>query len=104
MATAVNVRGPFVGPSGYDHHVREFVRELQQAGVAIRLENLNQWSPVRLPHNLRDPWFESLTERIRAKVTLHFSFPDQVAPEPFCANLNYTMFEATRIPDSWVQA
>ena len=43
MITALRVRGPFRGPSGYDHYVREFVRELVRQGVAIQLVDLPDW-------------------------------------------------------------
>ena len=46
MATAVRIRGPFLGPSGYDNHVRQFSRELVKRGVAVQLENLDQRSRI----------------------------------------------------------
>jgi len=39
------VRGPFRGPTGYEHHVREFVRRLHALGVAIELVDLPEWGP-----------------------------------------------------------
>src|SRR5690606_15425593 len=54
--------------------------------------------------NLRDPWFESLSEPVDARVKLHFSFPIHVEPDPVCTNVNFTMFEATRIAQAWVDA
>ncbi len=104
MASSVRIRGPFLGPSGYDHHVREFVRALSTRGVGVDLENLAEWSPVRLPHQLRDPWFESLNRRTDARTVLHFSFPTQVARDAALPNINFTMFEATRIPGRWAAA
>jgi glycosyltransferase involved in cell wall biosynthesis len=104
VVSGVRIRGPFTGPSGYDHHVREFTRALGKLGVSVQLTNLNEWSPVRLPHNLRDPWFESLSREVPAGVVLHFSFPTQVSPDPSRANVNFTMFEASRIPVAWVRA
>ena len=47
--TVLDVRGPFKGPSGYEHHVREFVRELHRQGVAIQLADLPEWGSARLP-------------------------------------------------------
>ena len=37
----VKIRGPFLGPSGYDNHVREFTRVLVQRGAGVTLENLD---------------------------------------------------------------
>jgi glycosyltransferase involved in cell wall biosynthesis len=100
--TALKVRGPFRGPGGYDHHVREFVRELHRQGVAVELIDLPEWGPARLPAHLRDPWFDSLTEPTGARIMLHFCMPHQVVPDAKRLNVNYTMFEATRIPPGWV--
>jgi glycosyltransferase involved in cell wall biosynthesis len=99
--SAVRVRGPFMGSSGYDHHVREFVRELHRQGVAVELHDLPEWGPTRLPSELRDRWFESLDAPVAASVGLHFCMPTQVRPFPNTATVNYTMFEATRIPAAW---
>ena len=104
MVTGVKIRGPFTGPSGYDHHVREFVRALSMRQVPVQLENLNEWSPVRLPRQLREPWYESLTPPVDGRVVLHFAFPSQVHPDQSRANVNFSMFEATRIPAAWVAA
>jgi glycosyltransferase involved in cell wall biosynthesis len=99
---AVRVRGPFRGPSGYDRHVRAFVRELHAQGVAVELVDLPEWGPVRLPAEARDPWFETLDRPVGAGVLLQFCMPHQLASDPERASVNYTMFEATRIPASWV--
>lgn len=101
--TRLKVRGPYKGPSGYEHHVREFVRAMHGQGVALELVDLPEWGGAKLPHHLRDPWFDTLDRPVDAPVTLHFTMPHQVAPEPGRANVNYTMFEAARIPDRWVE-
>ena len=53
--SSVTVFGPFRGPTGYDHHVREFARELDRREVEVRLLEL-PWSPARLSEDLH--WFE----------------------------------------------
>jgi len=98
------VRGPFRGLTGYDHHVREFVRELRKQGVAIQLLDLPNWSATRLPEETREPWLDSLDQDCGARTVLHFSMPNQVIRSADKANANYTMFEATRVPESWVEA
>ena len=99
---ALKVVGPFRGPSDYDHHTREFVRELVRQGVAVQLADMPQWGPARLADDQRDAWFDSLARPVDARVVLHFAMPHQVDPDPERANVNYTMFEATRIPQHWV--
>jgi len=82
---ALKVRGAFKGPSGYDHHVREFVRELHAQGVAIELVDIPDWSSVELPAHLRDPWFDSLDKPTDARTVLHFCLPRQ-----FTSSTNYS--------------
>ncbi len=100
---AISVRGPFHGVTGYDHHVREFVRELHRQGIAVELQDLASWHPARLPDAMRDPWFDSLQQDVGARVALHFCMPHQVIRDRTKANVNYTMFEADRVPVSWIQ-
>jgi glycosyltransferase involved in cell wall biosynthesis len=100
---ALRVRGPFRGPSGYDHHVREFVRELVDQGVAVELIDLPEWGPARLPDEARDPFFDALDRPVGARTTLHFTMPHQAMPAAGMLNVNYTMFEATRVPARWIE-
>ena len=96
----VTVFGPFRGPTGYDHHVREFSRELDRREVEVRLLDLPAWSPARLPENL--PWFEEREERQLQGTVLQFCLPTQVLSWPKSVTINYTMFEATRAPAEWI--
>jgi len=100
--TCLKVRGPFKGPGGYDHHVREFVRQLHRQGVTVELRDIPEWSPAKLPAFMRDPWFDSLDKPSNARVVLHFCMPHQIVAETSRVNINYTMFEATRICPAWV--
>ncbi len=100
---AVQVRGPFRGPSGYDHHVREFVRELVAAGVEVQLIEFPEWGPARLRPEDQDPLFDSLAEPVDARVNLQFCMPHQLIDHPELPVVNHTMFEATRIPYEWVE-
>ncbi len=101
--TSLRVHGPFHGPSGYDHHVREFTRELVRQGVAVQLIDLPSWSSVKLPPPMRDSWFDELQRPLDAEMTLHFCMPHQVENDRQTLNVNYTMFEATRVPDAWIE-
>jgi glycosyltransferase involved in cell wall biosynthesis len=100
---ALKIHGTFRGTTGYDRHVRAFVRALHRQGAAIQLVDLPQWSPLKLPPAQRDPWFETLDRPVPARTTLHFVMPHQVVPAADRLNVNYTMFEADRIPPLWAQ-
>lgn len=102
LMQALRVRGPFRGPSGYDHHVREFVREFARQRIAVQLVDLPEWGPAKLPAHMRDPWFERLSAPVDAGITLHFTMPHQVVSDGQTLDVNYTMFEATRIPQHWI--
>jgi glycosyltransferase involved in cell wall biosynthesis len=100
--TGLRVRGPFKGLSGYDHLVREFARELHNQGVAVQLVACPECGPVTLPAAMRDPWFDLLAKPVDARIVLHICLPPQVRQERKRINVNYTMFEATRVPSRWV--
>lgn len=104
MSLELKVIGPYTGPTGYDHHVREFVRELVKQGVTVELVDFPEWGPARLPREMREPWFETLTEPSKGRTVLHFKLPERVEPEPGRLNVDFTMFEATRIPAHWAEA
>jgi glycosyltransferase involved in cell wall biosynthesis len=101
MIDAVEIHGPFRGPTGYDRHVRGFTRALHDLGVAVQLVDLPEWGPARLPPALQDPWFVSLSRRVHARTVLQFCMPPQVRRHPGQIDVNYTMFEATPIPRLW---
>jgi glycosyltransferase involved in cell wall biosynthesis len=95
------VKGPFVGSSGYAHHTREFVKEFVRQGIKVQLVERQGWGGAS-PDEARDNWFRSLSEPVESGVVLHFAMPHQVEAVPHKRNVNYTMFEADRIPASWV--
>jgi glycosyltransferase involved in cell wall biosynthesis len=101
--TALKIRGPFRGVSGHDHHVREFVRGLSALGAQIELVDLPEWSDIKLPTSMRDPWFESLRSPVDARVFIQFCMPHQAVVDPEMLNVNYTMFEADRIHPLWAE-
>ena len=103
MLDALRIRGPFRGLSGYDHHTRQFTRAIAALGVEVELVDVPEWGSVRLPSTQLDPWFDRLSRPVHTAVTLHFTMPHQVAIEGSSQHVNYTMFEATRVPDSWIR-
>jgi glycosyltransferase involved in cell wall biosynthesis len=99
---ALTVRGPFLTQSGYGHHTRQFVSELHRQGIAIQLIDLPAWSPVSIPGARRNPWYESLNAPVSSEIMLHFCMPHQLLPDPRKLNVNFTMFEASRVPPEWI--
>jgi glycosyltransferase involved in cell wall biosynthesis len=102
MLSALRVRGPYRGTSGYDHHVREFVREIARQGVLVELVDVPEWGSLRLPDRMLDPWFERLSDPLDTSLTLHFTMPHQVTTSDRSIDVNFSMFEATRVPLSWI--
>jgi len=98
----LKVRGSFRGPTGHDHHVRQFVRAFHGQGVDVQLIDMPSWSPAVLPDGKRDPWFDSLARPLDARVFVQFCMPHQAEPEEGRVNVNYTMFEAGHVPARWV--
>ncbi len=99
----LTVFGPYRGPTGYDRHVRAFVRELERQGVGVCLVELAGWSPARLPETMLDPRFAEPTGRGAAPVLLQFCMPHQLLPWRGGRTANFTMFEANRVPAAWIQ-
>jgi glycosyltransferase involved in cell wall biosynthesis len=92
------VVGPFRGASGYDRVTREFARQFVALGVDVHLRNLEGWS-TPLPDEMRE--FDELSLPNGADTVLHFVMPPHLLPQAGARNVNYTMFEADRIPADW---
>lgn len=101
MIDRLAVIGPFRGPSGYDRHTREFVRQFVALGVDVHLTNLDGWS-TPVPAEMSEQLFDELSEPNGAGTVLQFVMPTHLSPRPGARNVNYTMFEADRIPAAWV--
>jgi glycosyltransferase involved in cell wall biosynthesis len=102
---ALTIRGPFRGPTGYDQTVRGIARALHQQGIQLELRDIPGWGPARLPPEAQDPLFTTL-ERPQdgARTVLHFSLPHTAERCPGQLNVNFSMFETTRVPRAWVRA
>lgn len=103
MQQTIEITGSYKGSTGHDHHTRSIVRALHECGVKIKLNDLPEWSPAKLPAPLQDPWFEELRQPVAAKIHLFFCMPHQVRCGDRASVVNYTMFEADRIPELWVR-
>lgn len=99
---ALKIRGPYRGGTGYDHHTREFVRHLYEQGIDIQLEDIPWWSATELPEVFREKWFDTLHVPLHTDFLVHFSLPTHVYPDQGKKNINFTMFEASRIPKEWL--
>jgi glycosyltransferase involved in cell wall biosynthesis len=98
----LHVVGPVRGVSGHDRHTREFVRQFVKLGVAVQVTHMHGWSP-ELPADRRETWIDELARSVDAEHVLHFTMPTRAQPVAGRRNVNYTMFEATRIPAEWVR-
>jgi glycosyltransferase involved in cell wall biosynthesis len=97
---SIEVIGPFKGFSGYDRYTREFVRQFLRQGLRVQLTNLAGWS-LEVPPQMREVCFDQLSTPVNADTVLHFTMPIHVETRPYKRNVNYTMFEADRIPKDW---
>ena len=100
MIDRLHVIGPVRGASGYDRHTRELVRQLVRRGVAVQLTHLVGWSHD-MPADSQPTWVDELERPVAADTVLHFTMPIHAQPVVGLRNVNYTMFEASRIPDEW---
>lgn len=98
----MRITGPYSGVTGHDNQVRSIARALHQLGVEIELRNLGGWSPTQLPE--AEACMEAYGHQLRVDQHLHFCMPHQLKPSRRCRNINFTMFEATRLSPVWREA
>ena len=99
---ALTLRGPFRGPTGYDHHVRETAKALHELGVAVELVPVSGWSDNVLS-TVDGAWLETLVRPVDSRTAVHIMIPDHANPIAGKLNANFTMFEADRIPAYWMR-
>jgi glycosyltransferase involved in cell wall biosynthesis len=99
----LQLRGPYYGASGYDQLVRELARALNARRQPLQLMDISHWYPLRWPGADLDPLFESLTRPVSARIRLHICMPPQVKTVRGLSHVNYTMFEADRVPEAWIR-
>ncbi|WP_372400709.1 tetratricopeptide repeat-containing glycosyltransferase family protein (plasmid) [Azospirillum sp. HJ39] len=95
------VRGVFRDSSGYAYKVRRLVRHLVEAGVRVRLVDLNYGDTDNLPDDQIDPLLRTLDQPVRARAVLTITTPPAVEAIPGLKTINFTMFEAAGIPALW---
>lgn len=97
------VRGVFRDSTGYAHKVRQFVRHLVEQGVRVQLIDLLHGPTDDLLPEQIDPMFATLDRPVRAKAVLSFTTPPAVERVPGLLTINYSVFEAVRIPELWAR-
>ena len=90
MGRSLIVYDCFKSYSGYGRHVREISRALEKLGISVNLVG-------------RDARFDTLDLPASSSIMLHVCGPSQVKIAEGLLNVNYTTFEATRIPETWVK-
>lgn len=95
------LRGVFRDSSGYALVVRRFARGLTEAGIPVRLVDLNYEEIDNLADGQLDPLLATLNRPVRAKAVLTISTPLAVERVPGLKSVVYTMFEACGIPPIW---
>lgn len=95
------LRGVFRDSSGYALVVRRFARGLTEAGIPVRLVDLNYEDSDNLADGQFDPLLATLNRPVRAKAVLTISTPLAVERVPGLKSIVYTMFEACGIPPIW---
>ncbi len=103
LPRGIVVRGAFQDSSGYAYVVRHLVRELVRAGVPVHLMDLLYAPTDNLAPAQFDPLLQTLDAPVQAKAMLSFTTPLLVEAVPGLRTVNYTFFEATRIPRLWAE-
>jgi glycosyltransferase involved in cell wall biosynthesis len=99
---AVDVEGSFRGAYGYDRQLRGFVGEFRRRGIAVYLYDQGDRHESPTIPSWHDPLFESMSRPVGARVLLQSRMPHQTRGIPTKALVNLTTFEATGIPQDWV--
>ncbi len=103
MVKSLIIAGHYRRPTGYGCHVRETARGLDKLGIRVQLVDLPTGSRGALPEEKLDPWFDTLDRSVGAGAVLHICLPHQARIMEGLLNINFTTFEATRIPETWAR-
>ena len=103
MVKSLIIAGHYRRPTGYGCHVRETARGLDKLGIRVQLVDLPTGSRGALPEEKLDPWFDTLDRSVGAGAVLHICLPHQARIMAGLLNINFTTFEATRIPETWAR-
>lgn len=92
IPSALLLRGPAFGVSGYAHMTNRFVKAMNDRGAAVHLLGLMG----------NEPWAAAATTVARGDLILNAMIPPAVEPTPGLASVVFSMFEGTRIPQFWM--
>jgi glycosyltransferase involved in cell wall biosynthesis len=100
----INFCGIFDDSSGYGEFARYFVYALDQAGIDVSAEKI-VIAPKSTDFGKKGEVVKRLTKKSDAKINVVNMIPTlfQKYKKPGCKNIGFTMWEATRLPDAWVQ-
>jgi glycosyltransferase involved in cell wall biosynthesis len=100
VISQLEIFGSARGLTGYDTLVRGVIFALHAKGVRIKLHDFKEWSSTAV---LKSPLLDILEQQqISPDWRLSFCLLDQVPLYP-SLNACFTMFEATKISQSWVE-
>lgn len=101
---ALRLVGPHRGATGYERHVRQYIRCFHELGIAVEVRDVPGWNRQARLSEADAAWLPRLYRPVRADVVVHFCLPLQAMPDPRAVNVLHTMFEATRVTTAWVRA
>lgn len=96
------IYGPFRGLTGYDYLVRNVIEELHNQGHNVQTIEFERWSNTRGPTEIDHILEKTCNANLSPDIHLNFCLLDQTKLNPHISNMAYTMFEADRICDAWV--
>lgn len=96
------LRGTFRNTSGYAYAVRQFVRQLDAAGVPVNLLDVPVSFLKAMEGSKSDPFFERFDRPVRAKALLNFVIPNLAEPVPGLDSAVFSMSEVRTVPPDWL--
>ena len=102
----VQIYGPIDGPTGYDEITRNLIFGFYLRGETVVIKPFVGWSSFTVSHQYKE-LFDKLQARQDNRpidININVCLPCQAQPVQHAVNILYSMFEADRIPQSWVDS
>lgn len=96
------LRGTFRNTSGYAYTVRQFVRQLDAAGVRLQLLDVPVSFLKTMNAGKREAYFEQFDRPVRSRALLNFVIPNLAEPVPGLDSVIFSMTETRAIPPDWL--
>ncbi len=109
MSQQIHIYGPCTGPEGYSEVTRGLVCALDDLGWNVALTPFQGWGPwtiqptPRVKRILDRCVSTTIHPQVEPVPHLHVCLPEQVNVVENRFNVNFTMFEADRIPKNWAE-